>query len=82
MSNWLHTKNNGLKHTTITGFIFPHAVVETCQSHGSHALKHKLLYHLSYSKCNQNSYNEHHAILKDLKLAIEIMSSLENCLLT
>ena len=40
------------------------AVVATCQSQGSPALKHPLLYGLSDSKWDHNLLNEHHAVLK------------------
>ena len=40
------------------------ALVATCQSQGSHALKHTLLYVLFDSKWDHNVLNEHHAVLK------------------
>ncbi len=40
------------------------AVVVTCQSQVSPALKHTLLYRLFYSKLDHNLLNEHHAVLK------------------
>ena len=40
------------------------AVVVTCQSQGSPALKHPLLYGLFDSKWDHYLLNEHHAVLK------------------
>lgn len=39
--------------------------VETCQSQGSQALEHSLLYHLFSSKCDHNFQNEHLVVLKE-----------------
>lgn len=40
------------------------ALVATCQSQGSHARQHTLLYHLLHFKLEHHLQNEHHAVLK------------------
>ena len=55
------------------------AMVVTCQSQGSHTLKHTLLYGLFYSKWDHNLLKC--CIEEDLKLASETIKSLGNSVL-